>query len=243
MTLFARTVFTWLLGITSAAAGTYTVYLPVGTDSGAVEGKLSVIRETDADAQFTFVHLPGQCRTMGEAHLAAKAICSGVTHLPAVALSDSKGEYAAIPLSLLSRESLTAAKKSADDTYRAEKYATRKFQAKEYLLFARLGLMKPLSEEIIELSIESCRTLMGHPIASDHDRQLLGYRCLYPLLMLQYTNSYTGAHTPESEAKLLEAIAALEAARDVNIESDIGKAAASERERLRSARRKARQYE
>ena len=61
--------------------------------------------------------------------------------------------------------------------------------------------------------------------------------------MLQYTNGYNGAHTPASEAKLLEAITALEAARDLNKDSELGKAASEERERLRMARRKARQYE
>ena len=84
---------------------------------------------------------------------------------------------------------------------------------------------------------------MSHSVATVHDRQLLGFRCLYPLLMLQYTNGYRGAHTPVTEAKLLEAIAALEEARDLDRESDIGKAAAAEREKLRTARRKARQYE
>jgi hypothetical protein len=54
---------------------------------------------------------------------------------------------------------------------------------------------------------------------------------------------YKGAHTPASEAKLLEAIAALEAARNMDRNSNIGKQAYDERERLRKARRQARTME
>lgn len=224
-------------------ADSYTVYLPEGMESSAVEEKLEPLRRAVPDADCSFIHLAAKCSNMHEAVQSAKAIRAGVTHLPCLVLADEEGEYAAVPLHILTDESLSAAHAVAKGEDRDAKCAVRRFQAKEYLLFARLGLAQPLSDEVIELCIVSCRTLMSHSIATAHDRQLLGYRCLYPLLMLQYTNGYKGAHTPATEAKLLEAIAALEAARDIDRESDIGKEAFAERERLRAARRKARQYE
>lgn len=232
-----------LLGAVTASADIYTVYLPSGVEPAAVEHELEPLHTAVPDAGCSFIHLPEKCRTMHDAVQAAKAIRAGITHLPCLVLADEEGEYAAIPLHMLTPESLSAAHAAANDAQRAEKSAIRRFQAKEYLLFARLCLAQPLSDEVIELSIVSCRTLMGHSIATDRDRQMLGFRCLYPLLMLQYTNGYRGAHTPATEAKLLEAIAALEAARDIDRESDIGKAAFAERERLRAARRAARRYE
>lgn len=232
-----------LLWAVPALADTYTVYLPKGIEPAAVEEKLEPLRTAVPDANYSFIHLTQKCSSMHDAVQAAKAIRAGITHLPGLVLADEEGEYAAIPLNMLTQESLSAAHAAAKDEKRAEKSAIRRFQAKEYLLFARLSLAQPLSDEVIELSIVSCRTLMSHSIATDRDRQLLGFRCLYPLLMLQYTNGYRGAHTPATEAKLLEAIAALEEARDIDRESDIGKAAFAERERLRSARRAARRYE
>lgn len=240
--LFQAAVFL-LYGATLSPAESYTVYLPVGTEASAVEEALKPLRKAVPNAVCSFIHLSDKCKTMQEAVQAAKAIRAGVSHLPCLVLADEEGEYAAIPLANLTDESLFAAQGIAKEETRESKAAIRRFQAKEYLLFARLGIAQPLSNEVIELCIVSCRTLMSHSIATARDRQLLGFRCLYPLLMLQYTNSYNGAHTPDSEAKLLEAIAALEAARDLNPDSDIGRAAYAEREKLRAARRKARQYE
>lgn len=243
MKAFFATVAVFLLGSAVSSADTYTVYLPEGMEPSSVERKLEPLRRAVPDADYQFVHLASKCNNMHEAVQAAKAIRAGVTHLPSLVLSDEEGEYAAVPLHILTDDSLSAAHSVAKGEDRESKCAIRRFQAKEYLLFARLNLAQPLSDEVIELCIVSCRTLMSHSIATEHDRQLLGYRCLYPLLMLRYTNAYKGAHTPESEALLLEAIAALEAARDIDRDSDIGKEAFAERERLRAARRKARQYE
>lgn len=231
------------LGCTCAGADTYTVYLPDGMEPAAVENQLEPLKKAEPDAAYGFVTLKKKCGSMHDAVQAAGAICAGVTELPSLVLADDEGEYAAIPLQILSEETLAAARTAADDEERTSKRAIRRFQAKEYLLFARLHLVQPLSDEVIALSIKSCRTLMEHEIATAHDKQLLGYRCLYPLLMLQYTNGYSGAHSPASEAKLLEAIAALEAARDIDRNTQLGKQASAERERLRAARRKARQYE
>lgn len=239
--IITATVLLFCSGISSADS--YTVYLPEGMEPAAVEKKLEPLRRAVPDADYQVVHLTSKCSNMHQAVQAAKAIRAGITHLPSLVLADEDGEYAAVPLHILTDESLSAAHAVAKGEDRETKCAIRRFQAKEYLLFARLNLAQPLSDEVIELCIVSCRTLMNHSIATAHDRQLLGYRCLYPLLMLRYTNAYKGAHTPASEAMLLEAIAALEAARDIDRDSDIGKEAFAERERLRTARRKARLYE
>ena len=104
-------------------------------------------------------------------------------------------------------------------------------------------MTNPLQGEALDKCLSTCRALMAHPLATQADKQRLGFQCLYPLLLRQYTNMYTGAHSPASEAKLLEAIAALEAARDLDRNSGIGKKAFAERERLRAARRQARTME
>lgn len=244
--MFPRILSVVFVSLCSAGFGladTYTVYLPDGMDTAVAENALEPLRRAVPNADYNFITLRKNCNSMHDAVQAAKAIRAGITHLPSLVLADENGEYAAIPLHMLDDDTLSAAHAVATDTERDSKSAVRRFQAKEYLLFARLSLAQPLSDEVIELSIKSCKTLMEHDIATPHDKQLLGFRCLYPLLMLQYTNGYKGAHTPETEAKLLEAIAALEAARDIDPASHIGRQAFAERERLRTARRKARQYE
>lgn len=243
MRRFVLIAVSLILAVGASRGDTYTVYLSADGEISEAERMLEPLTRAVPDAGCNFVRLKEKCSNMHEAARAAKAIRAGVTHLPSLVLADEAGEYAAVPLALLTDESLAAAHAEAGKEQRKEQYAVRSFHAKQYLLFARLGLKKPLSDEEIEHCIAGCRILMNNRAATVRDRQLLGFRCLYPLLMLQYTNGYKGAHTPATEAKLLEAIAALEAARDLDVESDLGKAAFAERERLRTARRKARLYE
>jgi hypothetical protein len=101
---------------------------------------------------------------------------------------------------------------------------------------ARITMTTPLQGDALEKCLATTRALISHPLATPADKQRLGFQCLYPLLLRQYTNMYTGAHTPASEAKLLEAIAALETARDIDRNTRIGRLAHAERERLRKAR-------
>lgn len=220
-----------------------TVYFEVGSDTEELSRRLLPLRRRHPQQELRFVALAPACRTMHDAVNAAQAMVAGVAELPALVLGDDEGDFAALPLRELSLETLLAAEQTASAPQRAEAAAERRYRAKEYLLFARMALAQPMSEEIAELCLTSCRALMNHPKATPADRQLLGLRCLYPLLMQQYARGYRGAHTPETEAKLLEAIAALEAARDTDPNSDLGKQAFAERERLRAARRKARLYE
>ncbi|MGN0837353.1 MAG: hypothetical protein ACI4OS_07925 [Akkermansia sp.] len=220
-----------------------TVYFEVGSDTEELSRRLTPLRKRHPQQELRFVALAPACRTMHDAVNAAQAMVAGVAELPALVLGDEQGDFAALPLRELTPEALRTAELAAEAPQRAEVAAERRYRAKEYLLFARMALAQPMSDEIAELCLTSCRALMNHPSATPADRQLLGLRCLYPLLMQQYARGYRGAHTPETEAKLLEAIAALEAARDTDPNSTLGKQAFAERERLRAARRKARLYE
>ncbi|MGN0864926.1 MAG: hypothetical protein ACI4P8_02115 [Akkermansia sp.] len=220
-----------------------TVYFEVGSDTEELSRRLTPLRKRHPQQELRFVALAPACRTMHDAVNAAQAMVAGVAELPALVLGDEEGDFAALPLRELTPETLRTAEQAAEAPQRAEAAAERRYRAKEYLLFARMALAQPMSEEIAELCLTSCRALMNHPKATPADRQLLGLRCLYPLLMQQYARGYRGAHTPETEAKLLEAIAVLEAARDTDPNSNLGKQAFAERERLRAARRKARLYE
>lgn len=221
------------------------VYFEAGTDTAGFGKKLAPYRESRASGELKFKALSTQCRSVHDALNASEAVAAGVAELPCLVLRDADGPYAALPLRTLSKESVQAAQQSAAAPDRAEQANARLYTAKQYLLFARMALTKPLDEETLGLCLANCRALMEHPLAQTEDKQLLGLRCLYPLLMEEYRRGYEaeGAHTPATEAKLLEAIAALEKARDLEPDSQLGRQAAAERERLRTARRQARAAE
>lgn len=221
------------------------VYYETGTDTKRLTEPLTPFRKAHPQQELKFIPLSSQCRTMHDAVNAAKAVVAGVTELPCLILCDEAGEYAALPLRTLTEESLASAESSAAAPDREEKAAARRYLGKEYLLFARMALSQPMDDATLGLCLDSCRALMNHPLASTEDRQLLGLRCLYPLLLEEYRRGYAKAraHTPATEAKLLEAIAALEAARDLAPDTKLGQQASAERERLRTARRQARTAE
>ncbi|MCQ2365303.1 MAG: hypothetical protein MJ051_07110 [Akkermansia sp.] len=221
------------------------VYFEKGADTAAISKSLAPYRNSGADGELKFKPLTTQCRSVHDAAHAAEALAAGVTELPCLVLRDAEGPYAALPLRTLTKEAVQAAQQSATAPDRAEQADARLYTAKQYLLFARMALTKPMEEETLGLCLTSCRTLMEHPLAQTEDKQLLGLRCLYPLLLEEYRRGYAaeGAHTPATEAKLLEAIAALETARDLAPDTKLGQQAAAERERLRAARRQARTAE
>lgn len=228
---------------TLAAADTYTVYLPEGADTpelrSLVEKRLPATPE--APATCDYVELKYNCTNMDEAEVQARAMEAGVTHLPCLVVSDEQGPYAALLLRRLTKKDIEDAVVRAIDKEREQQTEKRRYDARLYRLFARCKFES--DEQTLPELIHECRMLMEHNLCDRHQQQLLGLRCLYPLLMKQYTLSYKGAHTPASEAKLLEAIAALEAARDLAPDSEPGKRAQDERHRLRMARREARKYE
>lgn len=227
----------------SALGDEYTVYFQQGTNAAAMVKQLAPLRAAVPGVECRYVVLDDEAESMPAAINSANALKAGVNELPSLVISDERGPYAAISLPQLNAASLDAAKAAASAPEREQRARQRNFEAQQYLLFARMALISPLEGEALQQCLSNCRALMEHPFATQTDKQRLGYLCLYPLLMREYTNMYTGAHTPASEAKLLEAIAALEAARDLDRNSDIGKKAFAERERLRAARRQARAME
>lgn len=236
--LLAATLGTLLVG-----AEEYTVYFRKGTNTKALVGKLAPLRQAAPQTECRYVVLTTTAESMADAINSANALKAGVEELPCLVISDERGPYATLPLTQLSNTSLVAARAAATAPERNQQANLRHFTAQQYLLMARMKLEPSLQGETLDKCISTCRALMAHPLASPADRQRLGFECLYPLLMRQYTNMYTGAHTPASEAKLLEAIATLEAARDLNRNTTTGKKAFDERERLRKARRQARTME
>ena len=221
----------------------YTVYFQQGTSTSAMAEMLAPLRAVVPQVECRYVVLEDEADTIAEAINSANALNAGVEELPSLVISDERGAYAAIPLTRLNATALESAKLAATAPDREQKARQRTFEAQQYLLFARMQFISPLEGDALQQCLSSCRALMEHPFATQADKQRLGFLCLYPLLMREYANMYTGAHTPASEAKLLEAIAALEAARDLDRDSDFGKKAYAERERLRTARRQARTME
>lgn len=229
----------------SEAAPAAFVYFEQGSNTSGLSKQLAPYRNSKANGEVKFKPVTTQCRSVHDAVNAADALAAGVTELPCLVLRDADGPYAALPLRTLTEAAIEEARQSAAAPDREERMQPRRYQAKEYLLFARMALTRPMDAQTLELCLTSCRTLMEHPLAQTADKQLLGLRCLYPLLLEEYRRGYAAeaAHTPATEAKLLEAIAALEAARDLDPQSKLGQQAAAERERLRAARRQARTAE
>lgn len=233
-----------LAGLSPTATGEeYTVYFQQGTKAASLVSQLAPLRAAVPQAECRYVVLDTTADTMAKAINSANALKAGVDELPSLVIGDAQGAYAAIPLPRLSAESLQAAQAAATAPDREQKARKRNYEAQQYLLFARMALIQPLEGDTLQQCLSSCRALMNHPFATPEDKQRLGFKCLYPLLLREYTNMYQGAHTPASEAKFLEAISALEAARDLDRNSAIGKQAFAERERLRKARRQARTME
>lgn len=221
----------------------YTVYFRPGTSAAAMARQLAPLRAAAPQSECRYVVLNEQATNLPEAINAANALKAGVQELPCLVIGDATGPYATLPLDELTPTTLAAAKAAASAPDRAAQAERRNFTAQQYLLFARMAFTQPLQGEVLQKCLNTCRALMAHPLATAADKQRLGFECLYPLLLQEYTTLYTGAHTPASEAKLLEAIAALEAARDADRNSTTGKKAHAERERLRAARRQARTME
>ncbi len=235
-------LFAGCMALPLTAAETCELYVQAGTQAAALEPWLAPLREANPQTEWRVVEVPATAENAQAAKARAKAIEAGVAALPSLALRDDEGVYATLPLPGLTPEHLQATREQANDPQRESAASRRRFDARCYLLCARIS-QPDMGNEALAAAIAECRMLLRHDKAEAQDLQFLGLRCLYPLLMAQYARGYHGAHSPETEARLLEAIAALETARDIDRESPLGKQAHAERERLRMARRKARQYE
>lgn len=225
------------------AAEEFLVYARDGFPMDDIAERIAPLRQAVPGASFKLIPLPERAENMLSARRVARALEDGITELPSLVLRDEQGSFAVIPLGRLTQEQLDEGFALAQAPDRQVAAQSRRLQAHQYLFFASLNLESPVNIAQTNQQIARCRTLMEHPNGTADDRQRLGLLGLYPLLMKRYTLLWQGAHTPESEAALLEAIAALENARDINPQNKLGRRAFAERERLRMARRTARQYE
>lgn len=229
--------------VPAAVAESYTVYLHREKNTPELRGIVQKLLPDTATgpADCRYVELSDTCSNIAEAEAQAAAMEAGVTHLPSLVVADEAGAYASLPLYGLKKKDIENAVEKALTKERENKAEQRRFQARVFLLYARCSFDMS-AEELAEM-VHECRMLMEHELCTKSLCQKLGLQCLYPLLMREYTMGYKGAHTPATEAKLLEAIAALEAARDLAPDTALGKKAHDERYRLRMARREARKYE
>ena len=223
-----------------AAEDTYKLFIHEGADSATAENTIKAVLPELAECK-TFI-IPNDCNDLAAAQIQAEAIYAGVTHLPCLVLQDEQGPYATLNLHQLNAETLTAARQKASSAQRAKLTKERELAARIFLICATLGTQSP-SDENLEKTVKECRALIADEHTDIPQKQFIGYRCLYPALMLQYSRAYTGAHSPYSEAKLLQAIEALEEARDLMPTSRLGRLAYDERERLRKARLQAIKFE
>ena len=185
--------------------------------------------------------VPTECKSPRDAQQLADAIHAGVCALPCLALMDARGAYATLPLAELTPEHIRRAQELATAPQRDAQTARRKLSARLYYLRALWQLAGSPAEQ--DKVITACHEAIHRTMDDPTPRQHIGFYCLYPALMQQYAAGYNGAHTPRTEAKLLEAIAALEDVRDTAPETRLGRLAYDERERLRAARLQSRKYE
>lgn len=218
----------------------YTVY--IAKEKHRAEAEQTVKAALPDKAKLNIEVLPTKCENSDDARLQARAILAGVSELPCLVVEDEDGPYALLRLNGLNKEVVKATQENKVAKDRKKLTEQRAFNSKLYLLCAGLS-MPDTDDAALAKIVDECRALIEQPNTTLEQKQFIGYRCLYPALLLQYTRGYKGAHTPYTEAKLLEAIAALEDARDLDRETKIGKQAFNERERLRRARREARKYE
>ncbi len=233
-----------LLTLALGAEESYHVFYSEKMDEASIRRTLQGLLPESQAKSAEWIQLPEKCQDVAHAKAQARAIECGISALPALALADEQGVYATLPLRNLTADSITTARQNKNAADRNAEASKRRFESQLFFLCARIAIEQQDDAGLAE-HIKECRELLTCSCATPDNQQFIGLRLLYPLLMDEYKRGYYKgvAHTPATEAKLLEAIAALEAARDLNPQSPLGKQAFAERERLRAARRQARQYE
>ena len=222
------------------------VYLAEGQDEAALRQQLApTLQEGGAqDIPQNWVTLPQAASSnLTEARQVASALKHGVQQLPCAVLVDKNGAYA-----LIHGRGLTTPQ-AWRDALQQERSPEHAAQDKENRVKAMLYLLRAsmtqasLNDAELEKAILRCHKVLQSSDYPIQARQLVALRYQYPLMMEQYARQHPGAHTPRTERQLLDAIAILEYARDLDKESPLGRQAHAERERLRKARLQARQYE
>lgn len=238
----SRFLLLLLLALACSAQETWELFYPAGSKDEETKLVKSLQPLLPKGVKLSLQPLPEKCRSASAAQSHAHAIDAGVHTLPCLVLRDEKGAYAALPLQGLTAESITHAQQQAAAAPDREQLTRhRRLTAQLYYLRALWTLAQSPAEQ--DTVIAAYREALQRPTADETARQHIGFYCLYPALMQQYAAEYNGGHSPRTENKLLEAIAAIEAVRDTNPETRLGRLAYDERERLRAARLKSRQYE
>lgn len=242
MTKLLPALLLLLTALACAAQGTWELFCHAPVVKAEETRMLNRIRELLPGKPGGSTHaVPEECKTPHDAQTLADAVDAGVTTLPCLVLRDDRGAYAALPLAGLSAETIARAQQLATAPDREVQAARRKLAARLYYLRALWQLASTPEEQ--DKVIAACHEAITRTGDDTATRQHIGYYCLYPALMQQYAAEYSGAHTPRTESKLLEAISALEEVRDADPESKLGRLAYDERERLRAARLQSRKYE
>lgn len=231
-----------LAALAGSAQETWELFCPSGIARTEENNALKQVRALlPPGVKLEQRSIPAECRDADDARQHAHAIDAGVHSLPCLALKDELGAYAVLPLQGLCAESISQAKQQAAAPDREATTRQRRMAAQLYFLRALWTLAHTAAEQ--DAVIAAYREELQRPTADEATRQHIGFYCLYPALMQQYAAEYAGGHSPRTEAKLLEAIAALENVRDTAPDTHTGRLAYDERERLRAARLKSRQYE
>lgn len=236
-----RVAISLLMGLALAYARQeeWELYHAAGADGAALAKQIQ--RLLPPEVELHLRPLANEHSDKKEERRHEHAIAAGVHTLPCLALKDAKGVYATLPLQGLTPELVAKARELATAPGREADAAKRRTLATLYRL--RLSWSKYEDDQTRGRVISHYRSLMQSRDIDEGMRQFIGLHCLYPALMQQYAASYAGAHTPRSEALLLEAIRTLEEVRDAAPASYWGRRAYEEREKLRAARLKSRQYE
>ncbi len=224
----------------SHAGETWVLYHAPGADAKALyQVALSV---TPPGTTVISQALPATCKSADDLKIQRSAMSAGVHVLPCLALQDERGCYAVLPLRGLSARGVHTARELARAPRRAELAAQRLLAADLYfdIACARLPFI-PMHEKTAAMA--HLRRLAESETLSVKTRQFIVLHCLYSSLMCMYAAEYSGAHTTTSEQLFLQAIAALEIARDMDASSEIGRLAHQEREKLRAARLQAKKID
>ncbi len=186
--------------------------------------------------------LPDVCQSARDLETTREAINAGVHVLPCLVLQDARGVYATLPLRGLTTKGVLTARKLASHPMRSEYAKQRRLAGSLYYDAACVQCNFVAREEKLK-ALDHMRSLAESERLPVGMRQLIALRYFYPSLMLLYAAEYNGAHTPASERLFLQAVSALEFARDLDADSELGRLAHEKREQLRAARLQARKLD
>ena len=237
-----RFLFALLCAIvcSSGAEESWILYHAPGAD---VEAILQIaVNVAPPDTKITPQDLPDTCQTADDLKVQHAALSAGVRTIPCLVLQDAQGCYATLPLHGLSAQGVLAARQHANDPQRGQLATRRLLIADLYYDTARIHLPFIPAREKTH-AIEHLRLLAESQNIPVGIRQFIALRCLYPSFMCLYAAEYNKAHSAVSEHLFMQAIAALELARDLDDSSRLGRLAYDEREKLRAARLQAKKLD